>query len=102
MEVIRCCTDGTKNACTFLYSRCARIAEEMGYKKIVTYILASESGISLKASGWHCEDDNCGGQTWNRPSRPREDIIEDLFGEKQKYPTEKKQRWVKELRQKGR
>ena len=61
LEVIRCCTDGTKNACSFLYSRCARIAEEMGYKKIITYILASELGSSLKASGWHCETDNAGG-----------------------------------------
>ena len=61
LEVIRCCTDGTKNACSFLYSRCARIAEEMGYKKIITYILASELGSSLKASGWHCEADNAGG-----------------------------------------
>ena len=61
LEVIRCCTDGTKNACSFLYSRCARIAEEMGYKKIITYILASELGSSLKASGWHCETDSAGG-----------------------------------------
>ena len=61
LEVIRCCTDGTKNACSFLYSRCARIAEEMGYKKIITYILASELGSSLKASGWHLETDNAGG-----------------------------------------
>lgn len=61
LEIIRCCTDGTKNACSFLYSRCARIAEEMGYKKIITYILASELGSSLKASGWHLEADNAGG-----------------------------------------
>lgn len=51
IEVVRCCTDGTTNACSFLYSRAARIAKEMGYLRIITYILESESGTSLKASG---------------------------------------------------
>lgn len=44
IEVVRCCTDGTKNACSFLYSRLARIAKEMGYRKIITYILCDEGG----------------------------------------------------------
>jgi hypothetical protein len=26
----------------------------MGYKKLITYILHSENGASLKASGWKC------------------------------------------------
>ena len=97
LEVVRCCTDGTKNACSFLYSRCARIAEELGYSRIVTYILSSEYGSSLKASGWHCEADGVGGGCWSTPSRPREALIQDLFGNKQKYPIEKKQRWAKLL-----
>ena len=97
LEVIRLCTDGTKNACTFLYSRCARIAQEMGYEKIITYILDSESGISLQASGWHCESKEAGGGSWSSPSRPREIVVEDLFGTKEKYPINKKQRWAKEL-----
>ena len=50
VEVIRLCTDGTRNACSFLYSRAARIAQEMGYRKIITYILDTETGSSLKAS----------------------------------------------------
>lgn len=61
LEVTRCCTNGTKGVCSFLYSRCARIAKEMGYRKIITYILEEESGTSLKASGWHCESKKCGG-----------------------------------------
>ena len=61
LEVVRCCTDGTKNACSFLYAKAARIAKELGYKKIITYILQSESGQSLKAAGWICEDDEVGG-----------------------------------------
>lgn len=32
-EVIRLCTDGADNACSFLYARAARIAAAMGYEK---------------------------------------------------------------------
>ena len=31
LEVVRLCTDGTKDVCSFLYSKAARIAKEMGY-----------------------------------------------------------------------
>ena len=61
LEVIRLCTDGTRNACSFLYSKAARIAKEMGYTKIITYILMTEPGDSLRASGWHLEAENVGG-----------------------------------------
>ena len=50
LEVLRLCTQGDKDVCSFLYSRAARIAKEMGYSKIITYILESELGTSLKAS----------------------------------------------------
>lgn len=86
IEVVRLCTDGTKDVCSFLYSRAARISREMGYTKIITYILDSESGISLKASGWHKEADTKG-HNWNCPSRPRET----------QAPTCNKQRWAKNL-----
>lgn len=87
-EVARLCTDGTKNACSILYAACARIAREMGYKKIITYILETESGVSLKASGWICESEKCGGKSWNVPSRPREDKAPPLY----------KKRYAKELK----
>ena len=100
LEVLRLCTNGKKDVCSFLYSRAARIAKEMGYKKIITYILESEPGISLKASGWTCEADGVGGSDWDTPSRPREIVASQmsLFQENMKYPVnEKKQRWVKTL-----
>lgn len=57
-EVVRCATfsadEGGRNACSFLYSRCARIAKEMGYAWIITYIRDDEDGWSLKAAGWTC------------------------------------------------
>jgi len=70
VEVVRLCTDGTKDVCSFLYAKAARIAKEMGYKRIITYILESENGISLKAAGWEQETVTKGGE-WNRKSRPR-------------------------------
>lgn len=100
LEVLRLCSDGTKNVCSFLYSKAAKVAKEMGYKKIITYILESEPGTSLKATGWRCEATHVGGSDWNVPSRPREVIASQLslFPEKPKYPVdEKKQRWVKIL-----
>ncbi len=48
LEVNRLCTDGTKNACSILYAAAFRTATAMGYKKVVTYILESEPGTSLK------------------------------------------------------
>lgn len=101
LEVTRVCTDGTHNACSFLYGACARIAKEMGYEKIITYTLASESGASLRASGWTLEGDNCGGGSWDCPTRPREVVQYTLFGEIVKYPTEQKKRWCKELKPNG-
>ena len=87
IEIVRCCTDGTKNACSFLYSRMARIAKEMGYSRIITYILETENGASLKASGWEKEAETQGNKSWNCPSRPRSTTA----------PTCKKQRWCKWL-----
>lgn len=82
LEVTRLCTDGTKNACSFLYSAAWRVGRELGYSKMLTYILESEPGTSLKATGWKLIG-SAGGGTWNRPSRQRID----------KHPTEKKSRW---------
>ena len=69
-EVTRMCTDGYKNACSFLYAACGRIAKHMGYVRIITYILATEKGTSLRASNWTCGG-SCGGGNWNVPGRPR-------------------------------
>lgn len=51
-EVTRLVTDGTRNACSLLYAAAARAAQAMGFDLIQTYILESEPGTSLKASGW--------------------------------------------------
>ena len=99
LEVLRLCTNGDKDVCSFLYSRCARIAKEMGYRKIITYILESEPGTSLKASGWVCEDEHCGGATWENSTRAKQRPVQlSMIEQKQKYPVGvSKKRWVKEL-----
>ena len=96
IEVRRVCTDGTYNACSILYGACARVAKEMGYRRIITYTLISEPGTSLKARGWKCCGE-AGGVSWNMPSRPREETQITLFGEERKYPDEKKKRWERTL-----
>ena len=55
LEVTRLCTNGAKNACSFLYGAVARAAAAMGYKRVITYTLESENGASLRASGWVCQ-----------------------------------------------
>lgn len=73
LEVNRLCTDGTKNACSFLYSAAWRAARNMGYKKLITYILDTENGASLKASGWKCVG-KAGGKCWTGVRRPEVDL----------------------------
>ena len=98
LEILRCCTDGTHNACSILYGRAARIAKLMGYERIITYILESESGSSLLASGYTLTNAECGGGDWSCQSRLREIEQITLFGTIQKYPVCKKKRYERDLR----
>jgi hypothetical protein len=72
LEVNRVATDGTKNACSMLYGACWRAVKAMGFKKLITYTLPSESGASLRGAGWSCIGE-AGGGNWNCKSRPRID-----------------------------
>jgi hypothetical protein len=72
LEVARLCTDGTRNACSFLYGAAARAAFALGFGRIGTYILADEGGASLRAAGWRLLGER-GGGNWNVASRPRVD-----------------------------
>lgn len=72
LEVTRLCTDGTKNACSFLYGAAARAAFALGYSRIGTYILKRESGTSVAAAGWKLIGETPG-KSWSVPSRPRYD-----------------------------
>ena len=71
LEVNRLCTDGTPNACSILYAAAYRAARAMGYNKVITYILDTENGSSLKAAGYVCEG-KAGGLEWNGAKAPKQ------------------------------
>lgn len=73
LEVTRLCTNGERNACSMLYAAAWRAARAMGYKRLVTYILDSERGNSLKAAGWRCVG-QAGGLRWTGKRRPEVDL----------------------------
>lgn len=78
--------NGTPNAASKLLGAAAREARRRGYRKIITYTLASEPGTSLRAAGFIPEYRSRGG-SWDSLSRPRED----------KHPTGPKIRWSRRL-----
>lgn len=85
-EVTRLVTNGHKNACSFLYAAAARIAKEMGFRRIQTYILDSEPGVSLRAAGWVFEGYTEDSHRWTNREGRRAD-----------QPEGRKQRWAKVL-----
>lgn len=48
-EVVRCSTDGAKNACSLLYSTCRRVAQLLGYRRCLTKTLPEEGGVTSRA-----------------------------------------------------
>lgn len=86
LEVNRLCTDGSKNACSMLYAAAWRATRAMGYKRLITYILDTESGTSLRAAGWKCLG-QAGGLRWTGKRRPAVDL----------YPAQMKIRYQREV-----
>src|ERR1700682_392696 len=82
VEAIRVATGGCANACSALYGAVCRQQRAHGYRKAITFILASEPGTSLRAAGWRPVARTDGG-SWSRPSRHREDD----------HPLDPKVRW---------
>ena len=87
VEVTRLVTDGTPCACSVLYAAAARVAKEMGYKRIQTFILDTEPGTSLRASGWTMVGTTRGDCWTGREGRSR----------RSDQPTCPKQRWERAL-----
>jgi hypothetical protein len=70
IEVLRCVTDGTPNACSRLYGAACRAAFAIGYRRVVTYTLKTEGGASLRASGFRVIG-QVPAASWHREGRPR-------------------------------
>lgn len=98
VEVTRVCTTGQRNACSMLYGAAWRAAEALGYRRAITYTLASETGASLKASGWKKDADLAARPSWSSASRRR--VQTDLFGVPTR-PAESKVRWLKQAAKEG-
>lgn len=89
LEITRCCVKTqyrNRHVCSQLYAAVRRIAKEMGYHRVITYTLESESGGSLKACGFHLKGISDGG-SWNSRSRKRVD----------KHPVGEKKVWEMQI-----
>ena len=73
LEVNRTATDGTRNANSLLYGAAWRAAKALGYRRLITYTQAEESGSSLRAAGWTVVAQLPPRAGWDTPSRPRDD-----------------------------
>jgi hypothetical protein len=73
LEVNRTATDGTPNANSALYGACWRAAKAMGYRRLITYTQAGETGTSLRAAGFRVIAERPPRSGWTTPSRPRTD-----------------------------
>jgi hypothetical protein len=81
-EVTRLATLGQRNACSMLYRACWRAACAMGYRRLVTFTLATEPGSSLRGAGFRLVG-TTPGKSWSVKSRPRVD----------KHPLQEKLKW---------
>lgn len=90
IEVTRVCTVEQRNANSRLYGAILRAAAALGYDVAYTYTLQSESGASLKASGWQVDEALDARPSWDTPARRRTQT--NMFGEELR-PAEAKIRW---------
>lgn len=72
LEATRVATDGTPHVGSMLYAAVWRAAKALGYRRLITYTQAGETGASLRAAGWHVLAELPARPGWTCPSRPRE------------------------------
>jgi hypothetical protein len=72
LEVNRTATDGTRNANSMLYGAAWKVAANLGYRRLITYTQAGETGASLRAAGWRVLASRPPRPGWSAPSRPRD------------------------------
>lgn len=84
-QILRSATDGHPNAASALNGACKRITFALGYRRLLSFSLQSESGVSYLAAGFVCVGlaGKVDGAGWNCKSRPRVD----------KAPKQRKFRW---------
>lgn len=97
MEITRLClVEGApKNAASQLYGALCRAAQALGYRRAITYTLASEAATSVRAAGFVLDAELEARNAWT----PQEGVNrrqQDLFGDERR-PAEAKHRWVRHL-----
>lgn len=94
LEIHRVAMDGTRNACSMAYGQLRRAGTALGWRRFITYTLASEQGASLRASGWVSGGWTDGGE-WARPSRERTAAEQSGVKRRWVYPRDA---WRKEIK----
>lgn len=72
LEVTRTATNGYRNANSMLYGAAWRATKALGYRRLITYTQAGETGASLRAAGWRTVAQRAPRAGWSVPSRPRD------------------------------
>lgn len=97
VEVVRLCViaGAPKNVPSRLYGALCRASKALGYRRAVTYTLASEAGTSLLAAGFKPVAQLARREAWT-PSEGVRRAQTNLFGEERR-PAEAKTRWERAL-----
>lgn len=81
LEVTRVCVmdDAPKGSSCALYAACWRAARALGYQRLITYTLQTESGASLRGAGWRVIAERAprtDAKQWtNRPGREWQTVV---------------------------
>ncbi|MDQ2729778.1 MAG: hypothetical protein M3Y91_18395 [Actinomycetota bacterium] len=94
IEIVRVTVVDAANACSMLYAALCRAARALGYRRAITYTLATEPGTSLRAAGFTLAAELPTSRGWDQPSRHRYQC--DLFGNA-RTPEGPKRRWERRL-----
>ena len=72
VEVVRCCVvdDAPKGTPSAIYGALWRAAKALGWRRLITYTLQSESGASLRGAGWTVLAERKGNNPAQWQSRP--------------------------------
>lgn len=95
VEITRLCTDGTRNAVSFLIGAAKRAARALGYRRMISYTLGSEPGSSWRAAGME-QTGTVEGQPWKHtPGKHNRHEVAPLFGinSNNDHPLTDKRRW---------
>jgi hypothetical protein len=72
LEVTRTCAADQPNANSMIYAACWRAAKALGYRRLITYTQAGETGASLRGAGWRIIAERPPRPGWDTPTRPRQ------------------------------